>query len=151
MTVDTSEHAQRLTTTLNLLKKAGACTERYRHLVKGLGGTKFDHNQPINLLTILELNGTEDCLWSLRATAENCDRVARLMACDFAEATLKNFERDYPDDKRPREAIAVARRFALGLATEEERLAAESAAVSAARSAAESAQAEIIKKYLLPD
>ena len=61
------------------------------------------------------------------------------MACDFAEATLKNFERDYPDDKRPREAIAVARRFDLGLATEEERSAAESAARSAAESAAESA------------
>ena len=59
----------RLTTTLNLLKARHACEERYKHLVQALGGTSYDHDKPINLLTILDLNGTADCLWALCATA----------------------------------------------------------------------------------
>ena len=105
---------QHLTTTLNRLRSANACTSRYEHLLKALGGVKFDHNAPINLLTILEHNGTEDCLWALCATEENCDRVARLMAADFAEAALPFYEREYPNDGRPRAAIAAARAFARG-------------------------------------
>ena len=64
----------RLTTTLNLLRKAGACEDRYRYLVKSLGGTKFDHDAPINLLTILEHNGVGDVEWVLSAgaTVEDC-------------------------------------------------------------------------------
>src|ERR1039458_8244127 len=129
------EIKQRLTTTLNRLKVAGACEERYKHLVKALGGTKFDHDRPINLLFILESNGTEDCLWALCATAENCDQVARLMAADFAESVLANYEKKYPKDTRIREAIVTVRRYALG---EVDGSAAESA-WSAAESAAWSA------------
>ena len=64
----------RLTTTLNLLRKARACEDRYRHLVKALGGTKFDHDAPIKLLTILEHNGVGDVEWVLSAgaTVEDC-------------------------------------------------------------------------------
>src|SRR5579872_851256 len=94
--INPADHAQRLTTTLNRLKAAGACAPRYEHLVRCLGGVSFDHDSPINLLTILEHNGTEDCLWALCATAENCDTVARLMAADFAEAVLPIFERERP-------------------------------------------------------
>ena len=46
-----------LTTTLNRLRAANACTERYQPLLKALGGTSFDHEAPINLLTILEHKG----------------------------------------------------------------------------------------------
>ena len=64
----------RLTTTLNLLRQAGACEGSYRDLVKALGGTKFDHDAPINLLTIMEHNGVEDVEWVLEqgATVEDC-------------------------------------------------------------------------------
>ena len=133
-----------LTTTLNLLKKAGAYTERYKHLVKTLGGTTFDHYAPINLLTILETNGVDDCLWALQATEQDCEMVARLMAADFAEAVLHIYEKDYPKDNRPRLAIEAARQFARG----EIDSAAMSAAMSAAGSAARSAQATIINNYL---
>src|SRR5690349_7937743 len=75
--IDPAKYAQRLTTSLNLLRKAGACESRYRVLLKALGGVSFDHDEPINLLTILDLNGTEDCIWALCATAENCDTIAR--------------------------------------------------------------------------
>jgi hypothetical protein len=50
---------------------AGA--DSYKHLVKALGGVTFDHDAPINLLTILEHNGAEDCLWALCATEQNCE------------------------------------------------------------------------------
>lgn len=174
-----------LHTTLNRLREAGACTERYQHLLRALGGPSFHHEEPINLLTILEHNGVEDCLWALCATAENCDQVARLMACDFAEAVLPIFERDYPDDRRPRVAIETARRFARAECTADELAAARTAAwavawdvwdaaweaIRAARAAAWAAvgdiaraaraagpwaaagdvQADIIRRYLLPD
>ena len=40
------------------------------------------------------------------------DRELRLFAADCAEHVLKHFENKYPDDKRPREAIKAARRYA---------------------------------------
>ena len=118
-----------LTTTLNRLHAANACAERYQHLLKALGGPSVNHDAPINLLTILDSNGVDDCLWALQATEQNCDVVARLMACDFAEAVLQNFEKQYPKDQRPRAAIEAARKFARGEITAEE-LAAASAAAS---------------------
>ena len=137
MKINPADHAQRLTTTLNLLKQAGAYSSRYAHLVKALGGTKFDHDKPINLLTILEINGTEDCLWALCATVENCDVVAHLMAADFAEAVVNVYEGKYPDDNRPRLAIEATRQFALGNIGAAAWAAAVAAAVAAAEAAAE--------------
>ena len=138
MKINPHDHAVRLTTTLNQLKAAGACRERYEFLVKALGGVKFDHDAPINLLTILETNGTVDCLWALRATVENCDTVARLMACDFAESVLSIYERKHPHDPRPRDAIQAARDFPVGKID------------AAAWAAAWAAEGAIIKSYLLP-
>lgn len=42
------------------------------------------------------------------------DRTLRLFAADCAERTLHIFERDYPNDDRPRKAIEAARLFAEG-------------------------------------
>ena len=67
------------------------------------------------------------------------DRNARLFAADCAERVLKHFEDRYPEDKRPREAIEVARRFARGEATHDELSASYSASYGAADSAAYSA------------
>ena len=60
------------------------------------------------------------------------DSVA--LAIYSAGLVLKNFEAEHPDDKRPREAINAARRW-LKNSTEENRMAAGSAAESAAGSA----------------
>ena len=128
-----------LTTTLNRLREANACTERYQHLLKALGGPKFDHNAPINLLTILDSNGVDDCLWALQATEQNCDVVARLMAADFAEAVLPIYEKQYPKDQRPRAAIEAARKFARGEIAADELAAASAAARAADSSAARAA------------
>ncbi len=47
-------------------------------------------------------------------------RIARHFAADCAWRSLKFFEKEHPNDKRPREYINVARRFADGKATQEE-------------------------------
>jgi hypothetical protein len=67
------------------------------------------------------------------------DKEKRLFACDCAEHTLPIYEKEYPDVKRPRQAIETARRFALGEATSEEMDAAGDAAWAAARAAVRAA------------
>ena len=92
-------------------------------------------------------------IWLLaRTTLDQDDPRLRLMACDFAEAVLK----DVPEgEDRPRRAIEVARRFAAGEASQEEmaaardaaRAAAWAAAWDAASAAASDAQSDIIRRY----
>ena len=60
----------------------------------------------------------------------------RLFACDCAEQALPIYEKDYPDDKRPRKAVETARLFAEGKATQKELAAAWYAARAAAGAAA---------------
>jgi hypothetical protein len=67
------------------------------------------------------------------------DRTARLFACDCAEMVLPLFEKDYPNDTRPRKAIETARLFADGKASRNELNAARDAAWDAARAAARAA------------
>jgi len=63
-------------------------------------------------------------------------RNLRLFAADCAEHVLPIFEKAHPNDKRPREAIVVARRYASGEATDQELDAAWDAARDAAWDAA---------------
>jgi hypothetical protein len=122
-----------LTTSLYRMRRFRAC-HSYAHLVEALG-PDFGDKTPINLLTILELNGAEDCLWAMRATEQDSDAVAGLMAGEFAEAVSPIFGR-YPQSEQPKTLLDVARAFALGEidGTELE--------------AAKTAQAKIIEKYL---
>ena len=64
------------------------------------------------------------------------EKTARLFACDCAEHVLHIFEKQYPNDKRPRIAIEVARKYANGLASDKELNTARAAAWDAARAAA---------------
>ena len=124
------------TTSFRLLHDAGACKERYRFLAKALGGIKaYGRDTPITLLQILNINGLDDALWALRA-CDDAETFSRLLACDYAEHVLHIFEAEYPGDYRPREAIAVSRRYARGEATDAELSAARNAVGAAARSAA---------------
>ena len=118
-----------LTTTFNLLRKADACKESYTKLRKALKGVK--DTEPINLITILEVLNLDDALWAFRATEQNCDKVARLMASDFAQEALPLWHKYYPEDKRPAEAIQAARDFANGLITKEQLNIARAAAYAA--------------------
>jgi len=131
-------------TTFNLLREHRACEGGYKKLAKTLGGIrKYGKDTPIAFMVILDSNGIDDAVWSLRAVPKEQeaerDRIARLMACDFAEHVLHIFETTRPDDDRPRKAIEVARRYAVGEATEQELDAARDAAWDAARDAARTA------------
>lgn len=65
-----------------------------------------------------------------------------LALCDCAMLSLKYFEDAYPDDNRPRQAIAVAKKWAKGKATREEALAAAQAAKDASYCALDVPSAE---------
>ena len=130
----------KLTTTLSLLHKANACQPRYKVLLAALG-TDYPKDKPINLLTILEHNGLDDALWALRATAENCNKIAYLMAADFAEQVLFVWQNYAPEDKRPELAIKAVRDFANGHITKGELQVAQAAARAAAAAWAQAAAA----------
>ena len=134
-----------LTTTFKRLRAVRACTDRYKFLRAALSGVK--DSEPINLLTILETNGLDDAIWALRATAENCDVPARLMAADFAEQVLPICSKD----QLPGLTIKAARDFAHGYITREELAAARDAARDAAWAAARGKQREIFVSYLQPE
>ena len=130
-----------LHTTYRLLRQANACKDRYTvfRLAATALGYKGD-NTPVPLTVLLQTNGLDDTLWALRAVLPSekalRNRLARLLACDYAEHVLPVFETRFPADPRPRAAIAVSRRYALGLATDDELRAARDAAWDAARHAA---------------
>jgi hypothetical protein len=142
-----------LTTTLYSLRKHHACEARYSHLVGALGPDWGDKT-PINLLAILEHNVTDDCLWALCSTNQNCDQVARLMAAEFAEMVLPIYERQYPGNNRPRATIQAALDYAHSRIGDIARDAARDAAGDsgdawdAAWEATGEARAKIIRRYL---
>jgi uncharacterized iron-regulated membrane protein len=124
-------------TTLKKIKKHSACEDRYKVLLKYLGKTKAD-DEPLPMSVILKSNGLDDAIWALR-TLRGCDKEIRLFAADCAGHVLKYYEKEHPNDKRPREAIKAARKFAKGEITSAELNAAYSTAYSTAYSAAYSA------------
>jgi hypothetical protein len=136
-----------LHTTFKLLRENGACPEGYRKLAKSLGGVqKYGASTPIPLLRVLESNGLDDALWSLRAVLPeeeaDRDRIARLFACRCVRETPLTDGRkvwDLLPDGRSRAAVKVAERFAVGDATKKEMEAATEAAWAAAREAAREA------------
>ena len=118
-------------TTLNKIRAHSPCTDGWEKLLKNLGKTKAD-DEPLALTTILESNGIDDALWCLRAV-DGHEREMRLFAVDCARSV-----QHLMTDKRSRDALDVAERFANGLATQTE-LAAADAAWAAAWTAADAA------------
>ena len=58
----------KIETTLNKIRDNQPCKEGWEKLLKHLGKTQAD-DEPLPLLTILDSNGLEDTLWSLRVAA----------------------------------------------------------------------------------
>jgi len=86
----------------------------------------------------------EDRIWALLHEPVFTLGVLRLLACDFAAEALPHWEARYPTDRRPHEAVRVARAYVVGDASKEELASARdaaSAAASAARAAARAASA----------
>ena len=124
-----------LHTTFARAREAHACISSYRKFARFKGGVaRWGKDTPFPLSEVLEVCGLKDALWALQIVIEPADNEIRLFACDCAERVLPIFEKEYPNDKRPRQAIGVSRKFALGQATLKDLKAAE-AAVWAAKAA----------------
>ncbi len=78
-------------------------------------------------------------------------QTAVLFACDCAERVLHVFEKQYPDDKRPRTAIETARKWARGEATLKETRSASDAAAAAAGASYSAACADDTVSYAASD
>ena len=113
-----------MNTTLNKILKHGPCGQEkgsmvgWDKLLTYLGKSEPD-DEPLSIKTILESNGIDDALWALRAV-DGFEKEKRLMACDFAESVLSIYEKEYPNDDRPRNAIQAARDYANGLISEDD-------------------------------
>ncbi|MCK4521268.1 MAG: hypothetical protein KAU20_01750, partial [Nanoarchaeota archaeon] len=114
-------------TTLERIKKYQPCTDGWRKLCEGLGTS--EPQTEVTILQILEINGVQDAFWALR-TQDYRDYC--LLLVGVAETILQNFEKEYPEDRRPREALEAIRKWEAGNLGDEELKAADSAADSAA-------------------
>jgi hypothetical protein len=132
----------KLTTTLNELNKHKPCKKGWRTLRNALGAD-YPPDKEINLLTILESNGVADCIWALRATLQDSIKITVQLAIEFSFSILEIFEKKYPNDDRPRQAIVAARNWIAPLA----KAAAEAAAKAAAKAAADDAYAAKAAAY----
>ena len=136
-----------LTLTFAKAKSEGACDVSYRKMVKHLGGvTKYGLNTPVPIETILDVCGFGDAVWALIAI--NADRPLSLFAADCAERVLPIYEKEYPEDQRPRQAIEAARAFVRGEISAAARAAARDAARAAAGGAEKEWQKERLREYL---
>ena len=121
-------------TTLNIIRAARPCEGGWTKLLKGLSKTSGD-DEPLPLLTVLDINGLDDALWCIDADPA-LDRIKRRMQAWCAEQVLHLFEAERPGDIRVREQIAMLRNDD---ATPEQRGAARAAARAAAQDAARDA------------
>ena len=121
-----------LTTTLTAIRAARPCEEWWAKLLGHLGKTRAD-DEPLPLTVILDSNGLDDTLWVLDKTT-GLRRICVLFAADCAEQVLPLFERDCPDDSRPRRAIEVARDPHTSAATSDAARAASAASAPASDS-----------------
>jgi hypothetical protein len=144
ITIVILQEVNMLTTTFRLAREAGACSESYRRYARHVGEVKkYGEDTPINLNDVLDVCGLYDALWALGCCREQpeAEKLGRLLAADYAEHILLFFEERWPEDKRPRQAIEVARRYAEGNATREELAAAWAAAWAAGAAAGAAAWA----------
>ena len=114
-------------TTLKLIRAARPCEDGWRKLLGGLDKTQAD-DEPLPLLSVLDINGLDDALWVLSYAMPD-DRLARHFQASCAERVLHLFETERPGDTRVRDQIAMLRNDA---ATPEQRTATRAAARDAA-------------------
>lgn len=78
----------KIETTFTKLREGSACTRRYKHLVRKLGGiTKYGKDTPITLLQILDSNGIADTLFILDLCV--IDAVGKRLLKKFVKGCIK--------------------------------------------------------------
>jgi len=134
--------------TLNQVMAWEPCAEYSRADIKKLfGRRKYATAQYVFDLDI----PAQDKLWVLLHEEFIPENELRLLACEFAMKALSIFEKQHPDDDRPRRCIQVARRYACGRASDEELNTAGAAAramAAAGDAAGDAAWAMLIKWQL---
>ena len=132
-------------TTLNEIREYSPCSAGWSKLLKSLDKTHAD-DAPLALESILDSNGLADALWALRVVKGH-EKDLRLFACRCAGLALPIYEKQYPDDDRPRKAIEAAEAFALGQIDKAELAKAAADAADAANAAARAADAAAAAAY----
>jgi hypothetical protein len=115
-------------TTLNKIREHGPCSEGWQKLLSHLGKTGPD-DEPLPLLTVLDICELSEALWCLRALPEH-NALWRHYAVDCVERVAHLLV-----DDRSRKALWVARRHALGQATDNDLAEAEKNAMAVSRTA----------------
>lgn len=94
------------------------CTESMRRVVKLMGGAKKWDGNKISAAQARKAGATfDDIVWAASAlsrTDKDVERRLRLWMADCAAHVLHIFEKEFPDDLRPRSAIIASRQFARG-------------------------------------
>jgi len=90
---------------LQEIKNLNPCTDRWKNLIKHYPNWE---GTPLDFLK-LEHISVEDKQWLFLREEYVPKRELHLYACLCAEQVLHIFEKEYPDDKRPREAIEAKR------------------------------------------
>jgi hypothetical protein len=113
-------------TTLNAIRAHEPCVDGWAKLLKHLGKKKADDDL-LPLVTVLDSNGIEDALWCMRCVPDAAP--AWRMYAVWCAWQVRHLMRD----ERSLKALEVAKNYALGLATDDELVAAWDAARVAAR------------------
>ena len=135
------------TTTLAAIRAKSPCADGYTKLLAAFGKTAAD-NEPVDLLTVLNINGLDDALWVLSHAMPD-DRLARHFQAWCVEQVLHLFEIEHPDDMRVRRQMDMLRN---DQASAQDRdtawAAARAAAWAAAQAAARAAQEAKLRAML---
>lgn len=99
--------------TLKQIKDANACREGYRKLAEYVRDNGIEKSFCPSV--VLKSNNISDTLWGLRwVCGDEGIKICRKFAINCALRALPIFENEYPDDKRPREAIEAAQQYVDG-------------------------------------
>ena len=121
------------TTTLNRIRAVKPCADGWAKLLRGLGKTEAD-DEPLPLVTILDISGLDDAIWALRCIDDQSQVRRYAVWCARQVQHLMT-------DPRSLAALSVAERHADGQATDEELAAARAAARAASAASAAKAAA----------
>ena len=103
-------------TTLNEILKHNPCKDGRDMLLASLNKILAD-DEPLSFKYILKSNGIKDAVWAL-CVLDYKDQA--LFRADVAELVLPIFEKEYPDDDRPRKAVESIRDFYHGKINKEQ-------------------------------
>ena len=111
------------------LKALNACADGYKTFIETHG------DNDAKLSQYLESNGWADTWWLIEGTydqfSDSQKKDLRLLGCEYALSCIDNFEKEFPEDKRPRLDIEASIKFANGEIDEAELEAARASAWSA--------------------